>query len=420
MKTKILSIAALSGICLMSTASYSQEAVLASTNAATMSVTGEPIEAEEEEQEGPTFSFSGSVDTYFHSTFGTTNPYYGGANAPSSAFADLKGFGLGMANLIASYSGEKAGFTADLVFGPRGRAAVFTSPQGIINQMYAFYKLTDKVTLNMGQFNTFVGYEVISPAVNFHYSTSYMFSYGPFSHTGLRADFDLGGGMVAKLAVMNPTDLVEFNPVNTYTFGAQVGHSNDAGGIWLNLIYGDQDGSLKVGDDPYERDEDGNAVGFLASRGSLFQADLTAGWNLGEKFYLGLNTSYQTIAAGEAFIAEGDIADSNGDASTFMGFALYPKVTLSESFALGLRAEYLAVTSGHLGVFATDEQDLSGNEIGKGSVMEYTLSGNYTVGNLTFIPEFRIDMTSEDSFADADGKMTNMMPSLNLAAVYKF
>jgi hypothetical protein len=52
--------------------------------------------------------------------------------------------------------------------------------------------------------------------------------------------------------------------------------------------------------------------------------------------------------------------------------------------------------------------------------MEFTLSGNYKVGGLTFIPEFRIDTTSEDSFLDADGNATNMMPSLNLAAVYKF
>ena len=61
-----------------------------------------------------------------------------------------------------------------------------------------------------------------------------------------------------------------------------------------------------------------------------------------------------------------------------------------------------------------------GNETGDGSVMEYTLSGNYKVGNLTFIPELRIDVTSEDSFLDADNKATNMLPSLNLAAVYKF
>ena len=409
MKTTRLCIATLLGICL-TTVGYAQEAVLASTEqpAVTESTGTDPVEGEEEKQEEPTFSFSGSVDTYFHSSFGTTNAAYGDISAPATAFSDLKGFGLGMANLIASYSGDRVGFTADLVFGPRGRAAVFTSPQGIVNQMFAYYKLTDKVTLNLGQFNTFLGYEVISPAVNFHYSTSYMFSYGPFSHTGLRADFDLGGGMVAKLAIMNPTDLVEFNPVNTYTLGAQLGHSNDAGGVWLNLIYGDQDGNLEDTDPAF--DENGELI---TSAGNLFQVDLTTGWNLSEKFYLGLNTSYQTVAAGEGFVAEGDLQDSDGDAATFMGVALYPKVSLSETFALGLRAEYLGVTNGHLGIFAMDDD-------GKGSVMEYTLSGNYSVGNLTFIPEFRIDMTSEDSFADADGKATNMMPSLNLAAVYKF
>ncbi len=414
MKTNRLCIGIILGLSLSATAGFSQEAVLASTSpnpGPGVATTAE--EKDEEKQETPVLTFSGSIDTYFHSSFGTTNAAYDGGNAPASAFANLKGFGLGMANLIASYSGERAGFTADLVFGPRGRAAVFASEQGIVNQMYAYYKLSDKVTLNLGQFNTFLGYEVISPAVNFHYSTSYMFSYGPFSHTGLRADFDLGGGLVAKLALMNPTDLVEFNPVNTYTVGAQIGETTDAGGVWLNIIYGDQDGNLKADDDPYLRDEDGNPIGFISSSGSLFQVDLTTGWDLTEKFYLGLNTTYQTVAAGESFMSEGDLRDSDGHAATFVGVALYPKFSLSETFALGLRAEYLGVTNGHLGIFGTDAD-------GKGSVMEYTLSGNYSFGSLTFIPEFRIDMTSEDSFADADGRPTKMMSSINLAAVYKF
>lgn len=408
MKTKRLCIASILGMCLSATAGFSQsDAVLASATPIPPVEATDPAE-EKEDQDEPTLTFSGSIDTYFHSSFGVINAAYDGGYAPASAFANLKGFGLGMANLIASYSGDKVGFTADLVFGPRGRAAVFASEQGIVNQMYAYYKLSDKVTLNLGQFNTFLGYEVISPAVNFHYSTSYMFSYGPFSHAGLRADFDLGGGLVAKLAVMNPTDLVEFNPVNTYTFGAQIGHSNDAGGIWLNLIYGDQDGTLDESDPAYDDEGD-----LITSAGSLFQVDVTTGWNLSEKFYLGLNTSYQTVAAGEGFVGEGDVKKSGGDAATFFGVALYPKVSLSESFALGLRAEYLGVTNGHLGIFGVDDS-------GKGSIMEYTLSANYAVGNLTFIPEFRIDMASENSFADADGKPTKMMPSLNLAAVYKF
>jgi hypothetical protein len=424
MKTIKLCSALLLGTLLVSNNAFSQQnPVLASAQSAPPDGTVSTPEGEEKkEEEVKTFTLSGTVDTYFHSSFGITNPYMGGASGPSTAFADLKGFGLGMANLVASYSGEKAGFTADLVFGPRGKAAVFATAtgQGIVNQMYAFYKLSDKVTLNLGQFNTFLGYEVISPAVNFHYSTSYMFSWGPFSHTGLRADFDLGGGLVGKLAIMNPTDIVEFNPVNTYTFGAQIGKTSDAGGIWLNIIYGDQDGKLDTNDGAFELDddgapvldEDGNPV-FITSRGSLFQADLTTGWNLSEKFYLGVNTTFQTVAAGEGFVAEGSIEDSEGDATTFMGFAVYPKITLSESFALGLRAEYFGVTKGHLEIFTPDDK-------GDASVTEFTLSANYKVGGLTFIPEFRVDMTSEDSFLDKDGKPTDMMPSLSLAAVYKF
>jgi hypothetical protein len=413
MKTIKICSGLLLGALLISTTTYSQqqEPVLASaTKTAEPPKDGTaPVEGEEKKEDEKTFTFSGSIDTYFRSSFGTTNGVYGGYG-PATSFANLKGFGLGMANLIATYSGDKVGFTADLVFGPRGKDAVFgtATGQAIINQMFAFYKLSDKVTLNLGQFNTFLGYEVISPAVNFHYSTSYMFSWGPFNHTGLRADFDLGGGMVGKLAVMNPTDIVEFNPVNTYTLGGQLGKTSDAGGIWLNFLYGDQDGTLDESDPAF--DEDGELV---SSAGNLFQVDLTTGWNLGEKFYLGLNTTYQTVASGEAFISEGTIEDSDGDAGTFMGFAVYPKVTLSETFALGLRAEYFSITNGHLGIIGMDDT-------GDGNVMEFTLSGNYKVGGLTFIPEFRIDMTSEDTFLDADNKPTDMMPSLNLAAVYKF
>jgi hypothetical protein len=331
-----------------------------------------------------------------------------GTYGTSSAFANLKGFGLGMANLIASYGGEKAGFTADLVFGPRGTDAVFNASytgQKIINQMYAYYKLSDKVTLNLGQFNTFLGYEVISPTLNFHYSTSYLFSYGPFTHTGLRADFDLGNGLVGKLAVMNPTDWLEFNPVNTYTLGGQIGHSSDAGGVWLNVLYGDQDGTLD--EDDFDPADPG------ASAGNTFQVDLTTGWNLGEKFYLGFNASMQSTATGEAFDTTGEVEDVDGDATSFTGFAVYPKVTLSESFALGVRAEYFGVKKGHLGIFDLDTE-------GDGSVTAFTLSGNYNVGGLTIIPELRIDTTSEESFLDADGEATKSMTSLLVAAVYKF
>lgn len=361
-------------------------------------------EAEQEEEE-PKLTFSGSIDTYFRTSFNTTNDYYGGAYAPSTSFADLKGFALGMVNLITSYSGQKAGFTADIVLGPRGQAAVFgtASGQAIINQAFAFYKFSDKVTLNVGQFNTFLGYEVISPAVNFHYSTSYLFSWGPFNHTGARVDFALDNGIVAKLAVMNPTDIVEFNPVNTYTLGAQIGKTSDAGGIWLNFLYGDQDGTL---------DKD-VAVIDDTSAGKLFQADVTLGYNLSSKFYLGFNASMQSVATGELVDGNGNIVDAGGESSSFMGFAVYPKITLTENFAIGARAEYFAIKNNHLNIIGLSE------ESGDGNVMEFTVSGNYKAGGLTFIPEVRIDKTSENSFTK-ESKSKDVMPSFTLAAVYKF
>jgi hypothetical protein len=77
------------------------------------------------------------------------------------------------------------------------------------------------------------------------------------------------------------------------------------------------------------------------------------------------------------------------------------------------------IKNSHLGtVFALDEN-------GDGDVMEFTLSGNYKVGGFTFIPELRVDMTSEDSFLDKSDLQSltpdkTIFPTLNLAAVYKF
>lgn len=366
-----------------------------------------------------TFTLSGSVDAYFHTSFGSENVVSGfQPNAPTTSFANLKGFGLGMVNFIAAYQGEKAGFVADVVFGPRGSDAVFSSggytnlagagSGHIVNQLFAYYKFGDVLTLNLGQFNTFVGYEVISPTINVNYSTSYLFSNGPFNHTGLRADFAFGEGMVAKLAIMNPTDVLEFNPVNTYTLGAQIGKTGDAGGVWLNFLYGDQDGTLDEDDfdDVFGPDS--------YSNGKLFQADITGGFTLTDAFFLGFNASYQTIAEGEEFEADGSIVDS-GESTSFVGFAVYPKLTLSESFALGLRGEYFSCKKFH-----PLASPIAVDDAGDGNVFAMTLSGNYKVGGFTFIPELRFDKMSEDFFLNKDNDPKDMMTTLTTAVVYKF
>lgn len=323
--------------------------------------------AQESTEEKKAFQFSGSIDVYYRANL--TAPNDENAIAPGTSFANLPGFSLGMGNIIASYEGKKVGFVADLVFGPRGTDAIFASPLysatgNIVNQLYAYWNVSEKVTLTMGNFNTFLGYEVISPVPNFNYSTSYLFSYGPFSHTGLKADIALSDDFSLILGVFNDTDLTEFNPTGDYAAGAQLGYSDQ----YLNILF-----------DP-----------------SFFEIDFTGGFDLSEKIFLGINAAYLSL---------------EDDAGGFMGAALYPQYTVSETFAIGLRGEYF-VEDGNFGAIGSGVEDTS--------VIAATLTGSITIDNLIIKPELRIDNASDDSFIDNDLAPTKNLSSFLLAAIYKF
>lgn len=301
-----------------------------------------------------TFSLSGSVDMYYRSS----------EEAPATSFANLNGFALGMANLVASYEGSTVGFVADAVFGPRGEDATFLSPalrpggsSNIVNQLYAYLNVTEDIKFTIGNFNTFLGYEVIQPTANFNYSTSYMFSYGPFSHTGLKLDANLGSGFSLMLGVFNPTDATEYNPTDSYFGGAQLGYSFDGGSAYVNTLFGED----------------------------YFQVDLTAGVDVTESLYVGVN----------ATTASDDL---------FSGVAGYIQYATSDSFKIGARVE--SFSDKGVGAFQAGE-----------SALAFTLSANYTVENLTLIPEFRLDSLSADLFDDGT---SSSLSSFVLAAVYGF
>jgi hypothetical protein len=193
-----------------------------------------------------------------------------------------------------------------------------------------------------------------------------MFSYGPFSHTGLKMDWALNDDWSLMAAIMNDNDLTDFNPTNNYTLGAQLGFK----GTYLNFLYGPQ-----------------------------FQIDLTTGFDITDAFYLGLNSTY--------------FVDNDTDGS-FYGVAIYPQVQLSDSFGLGLRAEFFG--EGDYGVGAIGGYDDGGDA----TAFEFTLTGNYAIGDLMIIPELRLDSTSEDTFVNNDFEPTGSLASFLIAAVYKF
>lgn len=305
------------------------------------------------QEEEPTLSISGTVDAYYQ-TYITSPDDVG--TAFGTSFADETGFALGMANLVASYDLESTGVVADVVFGPRGDSAVGGYN---LNQLYAYWNVTEGTTLTMGRFNTYLGYEVISPAGNFNYSTSYMFSSGPFSMVGLKGDFTLGETSL-MLAIMNPTD-VNNNTTGGYALGAQFGYA----GQFLNLYY--------------DNDE---VLGF--------EVDYTGGFDVDDELFIGINAAYQV----------------SNDAG-FYGVALYPQYTVSDSFAVGLRGELF-------GFHDDSDDDLP-------SVLSTTLTGSYTVENLTIKPEIRLDSWSElEPYTDNDGLATDSLAAFTIAAIYSF
>jgi hypothetical protein len=299
-------------------------------------------------------STSGTVDAYYQTNLSSPDDL---GDSFGTSFADETGFALGMANLVASYDMDSTGVVADVVFGPRGDAAVGGYN---LNQLYAYWNVNETTTLTMGRWNTYLGYEVISPAGNFNYSTSYMFSSGPFSMVGLKADFSLSDDFSLMLAVMNPTD-VNNNISGSYSLGAQLGYK----GQYLNL-YTDDDEVLG------------------------FEIDYTGGFDLSDDIFLGINAAYQTM----------------NDAG-FYGVALYPQYTLSDSFALGLRGELF-------GLHDDTDNDLP-------SVFSTTITGSYSVENLTIKPELRMDTWSEaDPYLDNDALASDLLSAFTLAVIYAF
>ncbi len=71
---------------------------------------------------------------------------------------------------------------------------------------------------------TFIGYEVISPAGNFNYSTSYLFTNGPFQNAGFKATYAFSDKVSLMVGIFNDYWNVYHrqHTGDVSTFGAQL------------------------------------------------------------------------------------------------------------------------------------------------------------------------------------------------------
>ena len=315
----------------------------------------------------PPLIFSGSVDTYWKYDFSKTG------NIPTSFASDQNSVSIGMIDLGLKKKVGKASFVGEMSFGPRSDQSIPTSGYHIQN-LYVSYDVTDKFNLAAGYMATFIGYEVISPTGNFNYSTSYLFTNGPFQNAGFKATYAFSDKVSLMAGIFN-------NYWNVYTshnsgstgsgdvstFGAQLTVAPVKGWTaYLNLATGSYSGTI---------------------------IDLTTAYQITDAFKLGLNAANKSGST---------VAPA---APNYDGVALYPQLAVSKVVTFGLRGEYFAYKGGF------------------GDVKAITATANIKAGAITVIPEFRLDSKSDAfpaTFVDSDGLSTNHATQFLIAAVYAF
>src|SRR6476661_5316264 len=164
------------------------------------------VSAQDSSSKG-TLTINGSMDAYYRYNFlnakdsGRTNNYTSFTNSQNS-------FELGMASIKADYAIGKVDGVVDLGFGRRAEEFSYNDQGAMaaIKQAYVSFAASDKVKFTMGKWGTHVGYELLDAYLNRNYSMDYMFSYGPFFHTGLKMDITASSNVGFMIGIANPTD----------------------------------------------------------------------------------------------------------------------------------------------------------------------------------------------------------------------
>ncbi|MGE5521349.1 MAG: outer membrane beta-barrel protein [Candidatus Dadabacteria bacterium] len=325
-------------------------------------------------------TINGSADAYYKYDFGEskTNNFTSFTNSHNT-------FELGMASVKLDYKTPKVEMVADLGFGKRATEFSYND-QGIlagVKQLYMSWSVNDWLKLTAGSWATHIGYELVDAYANRNYSMSYMFTNGPFFHTGVKAEatFNKSGFMIG---MANPTDFkyVPDGIINKKFVIAQ-----------YSFVPGDL---FKV----YLNYAGGQNVDTTKSK----QFDVVITSKLADNFSLGYNG---TLFNTSKYLGN----KSFNDYKTCWGSALYLNFDASSHLGFTLREEYFS-DHNKLKIYS---QQLDG-----GYVVGSTLSANYKVDNLTIIPEFRMDYSSNPLFVKKDGSATKNAANVLLAAIYSF
>lgn len=323
------------------------------------------------QDEDPKFKVSGSVDAYFNANLTSQNDE--DAFDDYSVFNDDTGFSSGLANVTLSYGGEKVGFIADLGYGPR--MDTYNSGNAV-NEAFMYWNVSDKVMLMMGRFNNWMGYESLSATNNFHYTMSHQFTYSTRNLDGIIARFDLGSDLRAGVGVMNPAEYSTGNTTGDFSIGAGITYKGKTG------------------------------FSVLSSQSASYY-DFKTAFKINENFNVKLNAHKADFGVDDSSTGQqwtdSQVALVGLGAEGFTSFTAYPQLKIYDTLSWGLRLEYMMLD---------DEADTT--------VFTPTVTVRYSVGDLTIIPELRVDRANENLFRNYRNNPDNFNAAFTLAAVYSF
>ncbi|RYZ96335.1 MAG: porin, partial [Sphingobacteriaceae bacterium] len=215
-----------------------------------------------------------------------------------------------------------------------------------------------------------------------NYSTSYLFTSGPFQNAGFKAAYAFSDKVSLMAGIFNDN-------WNTYTANARTTEDGVEGEV---STFGAQLMVAPVtGWSAY--------VNFLTGPYSGTIIDLTTAYQITDAFKLGLNAA--------------DFSKPH-DMGGYQGIALYPQFAVSSAVTLGLRGEYFKTKS------YTFDDGQGEVEFASENVKAITVTANIKAGPLTFIPEVRVDSWNTEIFSKKNGDPTKSASQFVLAAVYAF
>ena len=284
-------------------------------------------------------------------------------------------FNLALGEVDFMKKAEPVGFRVDIGTG----TVASLSLTGLIQQAYltVIVPVGDGLTIDVGQFVTHMGYEVIESKDNWNYSRSILFGWAiPFYHTGARFSYPFLSNFNATLSVLNGWNLVSDN--NNYkTLGLTLNYALlPTTSIILNAVSGVE------------------AVSPVYGKRNVYDFIFTH--QLTDNLALAVNADY-----GQERVASG--------LATWKGEALYAKYVLDTKSAFALRFEMYNDAGG--GFTTSLTQKLS----------EVTATYEYKpADNLILRGEVRNDMSDNPFFDSTTPGKEKSQLTLTIGAIVTF